>query len=198
MKKNWTCSATALALTLASCFIRQFMIIHFYSELTSNHHRVFVITSFCDHMWNLVVYCCENMLFIAFYMHKLSFQMHWFNSRKSLFYIIYSGCCHVYFCCVKAFMCMLWLKLSLLIHISKMIYFQFVYIHFGWLRYIIKVAQKNATHGYNFSCDCIYKIARLLCRYPGNTVRCRAAVPHHTRQITFVNAISARSWGQTL
>ncbi len=60
MKKYWTCSAAALDLTLASCFIRQFMrlIVHFYSELTSNHHRVFVITSFCDHMWNLVVYCC--------------------------------------------------------------------------------------------------------------------------------------------
>ncbi len=30
----------------------QFMrlIVHFYSELTLNHHRVFVITSFCDHM----------------------------------------------------------------------------------------------------------------------------------------------------
>ncbi len=60
MKKNWTCSAGALELILASCFIRQFMrlIVHFYSELTLNHHRVFVITSFCDHMWNLVVYCC--------------------------------------------------------------------------------------------------------------------------------------------
>ncbi len=60
MKKNWTCYAGALELTLASCYIRQFMrlIVHFYSELTSNHHRVFVITSFCDHMWNLVVYCC--------------------------------------------------------------------------------------------------------------------------------------------
>ncbi len=32
--------------------IRQFMrlIIHFYSKLTLNHHRVFVITFFCDHM----------------------------------------------------------------------------------------------------------------------------------------------------
>ncbi len=60
MKKNWTCYAGALEQTLASCYIRQFMrlIVHFYSELTSNHHRVFVITSFCDHMWNLVVYCC--------------------------------------------------------------------------------------------------------------------------------------------
>ncbi len=59
MKKNWTCYAGALELILASCFIRQFMrLIHFYSELTLNHHRVFVITSFCDHMWNLVVYCC--------------------------------------------------------------------------------------------------------------------------------------------
>ncbi len=52
MKKNWTCSAGALELTLASFYIRQFMrlIVHFYSELTLNHHRVFVITSFCDHM----------------------------------------------------------------------------------------------------------------------------------------------------
>ncbi len=52
MKKNWTCSAGALELTLASFYIRQFMrlIVHFYSELTLNHHRVFVITSFCDHI----------------------------------------------------------------------------------------------------------------------------------------------------
>ncbi len=52
MKKNWTCSAGALELTLASFLIRQFMrlIVHFYSELTLNHHRVFVITSFCDHI----------------------------------------------------------------------------------------------------------------------------------------------------
>ncbi len=51
MKKNWTCSG-ALELTLASFYIRQFMrlIVHFYSELTLNHHRVFVITSFCDHI----------------------------------------------------------------------------------------------------------------------------------------------------
>ncbi len=49
MKKNWTCSG-ALELTLASFYIRQFMrlIVHFYSELTLNHHWVFVITSFCD------------------------------------------------------------------------------------------------------------------------------------------------------
>ncbi len=32
-----------------------------------------------------------------------------------LSYIIYSGCCHVYFCCVKAFTCMLWLKLTLFV-----------------------------------------------------------------------------------
>ncbi len=30
-------------------------------------------------------------------------------------YIIYSGCCHVYFCCVKALTCMLWLKLTLFV-----------------------------------------------------------------------------------
>ncbi len=52
MKKNWTCPAGALELMLASCFIRQFMrlIVHFYSKLILNHHRVFVITSFCDHV----------------------------------------------------------------------------------------------------------------------------------------------------
>ncbi len=52
MKKNWTCSAAALELRLASCFIRQFLrlIVHFYSELTSNHPRVFVITSFSSHV----------------------------------------------------------------------------------------------------------------------------------------------------
>ncbi len=32
-----------------------------------------------------------------------------------LFYIIYSGCCHVYFCCVKALICMLWLKLNVVV-----------------------------------------------------------------------------------
>ncbi len=32
-----------------------------------------------------------------------------------LSYIIYSGCCHVYFCCVKALTCMLWLKLMLFV-----------------------------------------------------------------------------------
>ncbi len=69
MKKNWNCVAAALELTLASSYIRQFMrlIVKFYSKLTLNHHRVFAITSFCDHVWNLVVYCCYNMLFIAFY-----------------------------------------------------------------------------------------------------------------------------------
>ncbi len=30
-------------------------------------------------------------------------------------YIIYIGCCHVYFCCVKALRCMLWLKLTLFV-----------------------------------------------------------------------------------
>ncbi len=35
-----------------------------------------------------------------------------------------------------------------IIHISKRIYFHFhLSIHFGRPRYIIKVAQKNATHG---------------------------------------------------
>ncbi len=63
MKKNWTCSAAALELILTSCYIRQYMrlIVHFYSKLTLNHHRVFVITFFCDHMclytlWAAVVH----------------------------------------------------------------------------------------------------------------------------------------------
>ncbi len=57
-KKN--CSCSALELTLASSYIRHFMrlLVQFYSKLTLNHHQVFVITSFCDHIWNLVVYCC--------------------------------------------------------------------------------------------------------------------------------------------
>ncbi len=71
MKKNWTCSAAALELTLASCFIRQFMrlILHFYSELTSNHHRVFVITSFWDHMWNLVTFWAFWLTFLPACQH---------------------------------------------------------------------------------------------------------------------------------
>ncbi len=63
MKKNLTCSAAALELILASCYIRQYMrlIVHFYSKLTLNHHRVFEITFFCDHMclytlWAAVVH----------------------------------------------------------------------------------------------------------------------------------------------
>ncbi len=32
-----------------------------------------------------------------------------------LSYIIYNGCCHVYFCCVKALTRMLWLKLTLFV-----------------------------------------------------------------------------------
>ncbi len=61
-----------------------------------------------------------NMLFIAFYIvakMSISDVSYTFISRKShrtisyrivclLSYIIYSGCCHVYLCCV----CMLWLK----------------------------------------------------------------------------------------
>ena len=69
MKKNCTCYVAALELTIASSYMKQFMrlLVHFYSKLTLNPNRVFVITSFCDLMWNLVVYCCKNMLFIAFY-----------------------------------------------------------------------------------------------------------------------------------
>lgn len=59
----------ALVLTLASSYIWQFMklLVHFYSKLTLNPDRVFIITSFSDQGWNLVVYCCKNMLFVAFF-----------------------------------------------------------------------------------------------------------------------------------
>ncbi len=59
MNKYWTCSAGALELIFL-CFIRKVMrlILHFYSELTSNPHRVFVMISFSDHMWHLVVKIC--------------------------------------------------------------------------------------------------------------------------------------------
>ncbi len=46
MKKNWTCSAAPLELTLASSFIRKCMrlIVHFYSELTSNSRHIYIYT----------------------------------------------------------------------------------------------------------------------------------------------------------
>ncbi len=129
LKKNWTCSAAALELTLASCFLRQSirLIVHFYSELTSNHPQVFVITSFCNHMWNLVAYCCiKYKILIAFYiavqmgisdvhihLKKITYKP--YSIICLLYYIIYSGCCHVYICCVKALPCMLWLKLTLFV-----------------------------------------------------------------------------------
>ncbi len=128
------------------------LIVHFYSELTSNYHRVFVNTSFCNHVWNLVVYCCSNMLFIAFYiaaqisisdvhihLKKITYIPYSIVIVCLLSYIIYSVCCHVYFCC-KALTCKLcsdWNSLFVLqtplrcqvyipsiIHISKRIYFQ--------------------------------------------------------------------------
>ncbi len=71
------------------------------------------------------------MLFIAFYIAAkmcISDVSYTLISRKShkpypivivclLSYIIYSDCCHVYFCCVKALPCniMLWLKLTLFV-----------------------------------------------------------------------------------
>ncbi len=70
--------------------IRQFMrlIVHFYSELTSNHHRVFVINSFCDHMciytlWAAVVHSKKKPKKLQptdlyFFLPQLYFQ----NSQK--------------------------------------------------------------------------------------------------------------------
>jgi len=114
MKDNWACFAAALELTLASCFIRQFMrlIIHFYSELTSNHHRLVPFAITCG-IWSFTVF--KIMLFIAFYiaaqisisdvhihLKKIPSKPYSIVIVSLLSYIIYSGCCHVYFCCVKA------------------------------------------------------------------------------------------------
>ncbi len=70
------------------------------------------------------------MLFIAFYIAaKISISDVHINLKKITYkpypiiivcllsYIIYSGRCHVYFCCVKALTCnvMLWLKLTLFV-----------------------------------------------------------------------------------
>ncbi len=111
---------------------------------------------------------------------------------------------------VKALTCMLWLKLMLfvttaflflsyqvyipsIIHISKRIYFQFylsIYILGG--RGTL-VAQKNRNPRFcSFSCDCIFKIARLLCCYPGN-----GSLQSHCILITFLAAMTARNWCQT-
>ncbi len=97
-----------------------------------------------------------NMLFIAFritaqisisdvhiHLKKITYKPYPIVNVCLLSYIIYSGCCHVYFCCVKTLTCMLWLKLTLfvittaspflsyhvyipsIIHISKIIYLNF-------------------------------------------------------------------------
>ncbi len=150
MKNNWTCYAGALELILASCFIRQFMrlIVHFHSKLTSNYHRVFVITSFCDHMWNLVVYLLLKYAFYSLYiaakmsisdvhihLKKITYKPYPIVIVCLLSYIIYSGCCHVYFCCVKH--CMLWLKLTLFVMLQAPLRSEVA-------RYTF---QKTATHG---------------------------------------------------
>ncbi len=85
-----------LELTLASCFMRQFMrlIVQCYSQLTSNHRRVFVITSFFDQMWSFtVVKTCYLKPFIS--LHKLAFQMYTFFSRKSHPTISYRNCAFI-------------------------------------------------------------------------------------------------------
>ncbi len=77
----------------------------------------------CDHMWNLVVYWLLKYAIAAqisiSYVHirlkKITYKPYSIVIVCLLSYIIYSGCCHVYFCCVKALTCMLWLKLTLFV-----------------------------------------------------------------------------------
>ncbi len=152
------------------------------------------------------------MLFIAFYiaaqisildvhihLKKITYKPYSIVIECFLSYIIYSGCClvyyvliyyvkcYVYFCCVKALTCRLWLKLMLfqmlqpplflscqvyipsIIHLSKRIYFQF-YLSTYALGGHYKSSLKNRNPRLcNFSRNCIFKIAHLLCCYPGNT-----------------------------
>ncbi len=134
LKKNWNCSAAALELTLASCFIRQFMrlIVHFYSDIT------FIFSLSC-----LFLLCKSlNMCALA--------ETHVVCVTTASPFLSYQ------------------LYIPSIIHISKT-NILFVYIHFGRLRYIIKLAQKKRNPRLcNFSHNCIFKIARLLCWYPEN------------------------------
>ncbi len=136
------------------------------------------------------------MLFIAFYIAaQISISDVHIHLRKITYKypivivcLLYdSGCCHVYFCCVKAITCMLWLKLTLFVmfttaspflscqvyipsitHITKRIYFHCICLYTLWAA-VAHYSPKNRNPRLcNFSSDCIFKIAHL-CRYPDNT-----------------------------
>ncbi len=126
MKKNWTCSAAALALTLASCFIRQFMrlislLLRTYFKPPSIVCNKFILRSHVEFGHLLLfsyaiyslLYCCISDVHI--HLKKITYKTYSIVIMCLLSYIIYSGCCHVYFCCVKALTCMLWLKLTLFV-----------------------------------------------------------------------------------
>ncbi len=65
-----------------------------------------------------LLYCCKNEHFrckLHVHLKKITYKPYPIVIVCLLSYIIYSGCCHVYVCCVKALTCkvMLWLKLTL-------------------------------------------------------------------------------------
>ncbi len=60
-----------------------------------------------------LLYCCISDVHI--HLKKITYKTYSIVIMCLLSYIIYSGCCHVYFCCVKALTCMLWLKLTLFV-----------------------------------------------------------------------------------
>ncbi len=65
-----------------------------------------------------LLYRCKNEHFrckLHIHLKKITYKPYPIVIVCLLSYIIYSGCCHVYFCCVNAFTCMLWLKLTLFV-----------------------------------------------------------------------------------
>ncbi len=72
------------------------------------------------------------MLFIAFYiaaqirisdvhihLKKITYKPYFILIVCLFSYIIYSGCCHIYLCCVKALTCFVWLKLVLFVMLQQ-------------------------------------------------------------------------------
>ncbi len=60
-----------------------------------------------------LLYCCISDVHI--HLKKITYKTYSIVIMCLLSYRIYSGCCHVYFCRVKALTCMLWLKLTLFV-----------------------------------------------------------------------------------
>ncbi len=127
MKKNWTCSAAPLEITLGSCFIRQFMrlivLLRTHFKPPSSVCNNFLLRSHVEFGRLLLLkYAIYSLLlslhkFSGLHIHlkKITYKPYSIVILCLLSYIIYSGCCHVYFCCVKALTCMLWVKFTLLV-----------------------------------------------------------------------------------